>query len=57
MTVNELIVILQNRLVMLTEAKKAAVSNGDLERLIQLEGDLLTTINTIESLQKTISKN
>jgi hypothetical protein len=54
MRLDELLVIMQNRLLTLNEARKAAVSAGDLERVVQLDGDLLSTVSSIEQLKKTI---
>lgn len=50
MTLQELITIMQNRLITLNEAKKAATAAGDLERLIQIDGDVLTTTIVIQQL-------
>ena len=58
MTLQELITIMQNRLITLTEAKKAAVQAGDVQRVSQIDDDLTTTLITIEQLQKSLnSKN
>lgn len=51
MTIDEVLVILQNRLITLTEARKAAVNVGDLERVVQIDGDLLTTVTSIEKIK------
>jgi hypothetical protein len=53
MRLDELLVIMQNRLLTLTEARKAAVNSGDIERVVQIDGDLITTIDTIEQLKRT----
>jgi hypothetical protein len=55
MTITELLTIMQNRLLTLTEARKAAVLAGDLERVTQIDGDLLTTYTTVEKLQKAVA--
>lgn len=54
MTITELIVIMQNRLLTLNEARKSAVLAGDLERVVQIDGDLATTCTTVEKLQKAV---
>lgn len=54
MRLDELLVIMQNRLLTLNEARKAAVNAGDLERVVQLDSDLLSTVTSIEQLKKTI---
>lgn len=55
MTLNEVLVIMQNRIVTLNEARKAAATAGDLDRVNQVDGDLLTTLSTIERLKETIN--
>ena len=55
MTLNEVLVIMNNRIITLNEARKAAVAAGDLEKVIQIDGDLMTTLTTIEKLKETIS--
>jgi len=54
MTITELLTIMQNRLLTLNEARKAAVTAGDLERVVQIDGDLVTTYTTVEKLQKAV---
>lgn len=53
MTIDEVLVILQNRLITLTEARKSAVAAGDLERVVQIDGDLLSTVTSIEKIKLT----
>lgn len=55
MRIEDILIILQNRLITLTEARKSAVAAGDLERVVQIDGDLLTTVSTIETMKQTIS--
>lgn len=52
MTVDDLIRLLENRILTLNEAKKSAFTAGDLERVIQIELDLLTTQSSITQLRK-----
>ena len=54
MTLNEILVIMQNRILTLNEARKAAVTAGDIERVIQIEGDLLTTWTSVEKIKAAI---
>ena len=54
MTLNEILLIMQNRILTLNEARKAAVTAGDLERVTQIESDLLTTLTSIEQMKITI---
>ena len=53
MTLDELLVIMQNRLLTLQAARQAAVLAGDLDRVNQVDGDLITTVTSIEQLKKT----
>lgn len=54
MTLQELLVIMQNRLLTLNEARKSAINLGDLEQVNRIDGDLITTCATVEKIQKTI---
>ena len=56
MTLEEILVILQNRKIALMESKKAALSSGDLERIVFINNDLDSTINSIESITQTNNK-
>lgn len=51
MKLDYLLSIMQNRILTLTEARKAAVTSGDIERVDQLDSDLLTTENTVEQIK------
>ena len=55
MTLDEIKIIMQNRLITLSEARKAAVSAGDLEKVVQIDGDLTTTVTSLEKLSQIIS--
>lgn len=50
MKLQELITIMQNRLITLNEAKKSATAAGDIERVVQIDGDILTTTVVIQQL-------
>ena len=54
MRLDELLHVMQNRLVTLNEARKGAFASGDVQRVNEIDGDLLTTQNTIEQLKITI---
>ncbi len=54
MKLDYLLAIMQNRVLSLTEARKAAVTAGDIERIEQIDGDLLTTENTVEQLKRAL---
>jgi len=51
MKLDYLLTIMQNRILTLTEARKAAVTSGDIERVAQLDADLLTTEDTVEKIK------
>lgn len=55
MTLNDLIVIMSNRLVTLNEIKKQSIVTGDLSQVVIVENDILTTETTLNTL-KTISQ-
>lgn len=55
MTLNEVLNILNNRLIALNEARKAAYNNGDLDNVVKIDADLTTTVTTIENLKATIA--
>ena len=52
MRLDDLLAIMNNRVLTLNEAKKHATSVGDLPQVILLEGDLLTTLATIHKLKE-----
>lgn len=54
MKLDELLQVMQNRLVTLNEARKGAFTSGDVQRVNEIDGDLLTTQNTVEQLKLTI---
>jgi hypothetical protein len=51
MKLDYLLSIMQNRILTLTEARKTAVTSGDIERVDQLDKDLLTTENTVMQIK------
>lgn len=54
MTLHEILMIMQNRIISLNEARKAAYVAGDLERVTQIDTDLVTTWTSIEKIKNTI---
>jgi hypothetical protein len=52
MRIQELLIILQNRLIALTEARKSALAAGDPEKVIQIDNDLLTTNISIDQIKR-----
>lgn len=51
MTLTEVLLILQNRMIALDQARKAAVSSGDLANIIKIDEDILTTQSSIQRIQ------
>ena len=54
MTLNEILVIMQNRLLVLTEAKKNFIVNGDIKSVSDIESDILSTKQTIEQIENVL---
>ena len=52
MTIDEIIVILQNRLVNLEETRKQAVASGLLDQVNALDADIISTKNSLQALQQ-----
>lgn len=50
MTIQELIVIMENRLINLKETRKNAVASGLIDQVIQLDADIESTTTTIATL-------
>lgn len=55
MSINEVLIIMQNRLVSLRTAKISAVNSGDLENIVKIDNDLITTETSIEQISKKIA--
>lgn len=55
MTLNEVLNIMNNRLIALGEARKAAYASGDLEQVVRIDADLTSTVTTIENLKATLA--
>ena len=51
MKIEELLFIIQNRVITLNIARAAAVNSGDIENVIKIDGDLLSTQITIQQLK------
>jgi hypothetical protein len=51
MTLNEVLIILQNRLINLQETRKLAVSSGNLEQVASIDNDIGTTLISIDQLK------
>lgn len=51
MTLNEILSIMQNRIIALNEARRAAVNSGDLDGVVKIDSDLVTTHSSIEKIK------
>lgn len=54
MKIEDIIVILQNKLVVLAEARKNAVAIGDLLKVVQIDEEVLNTTTSIEKMQQVL---
>lgn len=54
MKLDYLLLIMQNRILALIEARKVAVATGDIERIDQIDGDLLTTQSTVDQIKQAL---
>lgn len=55
MTLQEIIFIMDNRLINLTETRKAAVASGLIDQITLLDSDILTTTGTIQQLNAALA--
>ena len=54
MKLDEVLHIMENRVLTLIEARRLAVSSGDITNVEKIDGDLTTTVTTINQLKITI---
>jgi len=54
MSIEEILVILQNRIAVLNEARKHAVNSGNLDQVISVDADLLSTQTSIDQIKTTV---
>ena len=54
MKLDEVLHIMENRVLTLTEARRLAVSSGDITNVVNIDGDLVTTLATVNQLKITI---
>ena len=53
MTIPEIIAILDNRVINLTETRKQAVASGLIDQIVAIDADLMTTQLSLQSLHDT----
>jgi len=51
MKLQDILIIMQNRLLNLTEARKSALSTGNLEMLANIDADITSTELTVQQLK------
>lgn len=54
MTLTEVLIILENRLITLNETRKLAASSGNLEQVTSIDIDIASTTLSIEQLKVTL---
>lgn len=54
MKLDEVLHIMENRVLTLNEARRLAVNSGDITNVEKIDGDLSTTMTTINQLKITI---
>jgi hypothetical protein len=54
MTLNEVLIILQNRLINLQETRKLTVASGNLEQVNSIDIDIETTTLSIEQIKTSL---
>lgn len=55
MSIQELLMIMENRLINLVETRKQAVASGLIDQVVLLDADISTTNNSIALLKAAIS--
>lgn len=55
MTINEILTILDNRILNLTESRKAAVTSGLLDQVILIDNDIESTKTSIRALKEILT--
>jgi hypothetical protein len=56
MSLDEIFIVLQNRMLSLKTARASAFNAGDLESVVKIDNDLITTENSIEKISKKIAE-
>jgi hypothetical protein len=54
MKLQDILVIMQNRILSLNEARKLAVNSGNIEQIGLIDSDLLSTQNTIKTIEDSL---
>lgn len=51
MTLEEVLIVMQNRVISLKTARTSSVNSGDLDSVIKIDNDLITTMSSIEKIK------
>ena len=54
MNLNDILVIMQNKLINLGELRKSAFTSGNLEQVVSIDAEILSTENSIQQLKTTL---
>ena len=55
MKLGEILIVMQNKIALLNEARKTAVATGDLLKVTQIDDEILTTSISINALQNVLT--
>lgn len=55
MKLEEILVIMQNKVAILTEARKSAVATGDIQKVLQIDEELLNTSISVIKIQDVLN--
>jgi hypothetical protein len=56
MKLDEILTIMQNRLITLSESKKVALISGDVARVSEIDADIVSTTVTIDQIKEILNK-
>lgn len=57
MHLHQIYALLNNRMSALVEARKSAAAAGELDRLVQIDSDILSTQSSISQIRKSIESD
>lgn len=55
MTLEEVLTVMQNRIIALKTARISSVNAGDLDNVIKIDNDLITTLSSIEKIKEILN--
>lgn len=55
MTLEEVLIVMQNRVISLKTARISSVNAGDLDNVIKIDNDLITTMSSIEKIKEILN--